>query len=265
MNILSTIAEFKRTEVAARKELYPVALLEKSRFFETTPVSMTRYLRRPDKSGIIAEFKRKSPSKGMINAFVSIDQVSIGYMQAGASALSVLTDKEFFGGTNEDLTRARELNYCPILRKDFIIDPYQVIEAKSIGADAVLLIAAILDQKQMMELAKLALNLGLETIMEVHSHEELDKHNEFISIIGVNNRNLADFSVSLDVSLHFSKLLGKDTLAISESGIREPGDILFLRQAGYQGFLVGEQFMATSDPAAACHLFISKLKYEHDL
>jgi indole-3-glycerol phosphate synthase len=260
MNILSTIAEHKRKQVAALKELYPIALLEKSAFFETSPVSLTRYLLRPDKSGIIAEFKRQSPSKGVINAYVSIDQVSIGYMQAGASALSVLTDEDFFRGKNEDLTRARELNYCPILRKDFIIDPYQVIEAKSIGADAVLLIAAILTTEQTLELAKLARSLGMETILEVHSREELGHRNQYISIIGVNNRNLADFSVSLETSMSLSEYIEKDDLFISESGLREPSDVLKLRQAGYRGFLIGEQFMATADPAAACQQFISKLK-----
>ncbi|OFY55404.1 MAG: indole-3-glycerol phosphate synthase [Bacteroidetes bacterium GWF2_49_14] len=263
MNILTNIANHKRKQVATRKELYPVALLEKSPFFETTPVSLTRYLLRPDKSGIIAEFKRKSPSKGVINAYVSIDQVSIGYMQGGASALSILTDEEFFGGKNEDLIRARELNYCPILRKDFILDPYQVLESKSIGADAILLIAAILTPAQTLELARLARSLGMETILEVHSRDELVHRNGHISIIGVNNRNLADFSVNLETSMSLSEFIDKDDLFISESGLREPSDIRKLRLAGYRGFLIGEQFMATSDPATACQQFISQLKSEY--
>jgi len=259
MNILSNIADFKRKEVASRKALYPIALLEKSLFFNTKPVSLVHYLRRADMMGIIAEFKRKSPSKGTINAYSSIDHVSIGYMQAGASALSILTDEEFFGGQNKDLTRARELNYCPILRKDFIVDPYQVIEAKSIGADAILLIAAILTVDEVLELAKLANNLGLETILEVHSELELMHRNQYVNIVGVNNRNLVDFSVSLQTSYDMSKLIGKDVLAISESGISSPQDVIDLRKAGYEGFLIGGQFMATADPAKSCQQFISKL------
>ena len=145
MNILDQIIEHKRKETEERKSLYPVRLLEQSIYFGTKPVSLCHYIRRRDKSGIIAEIKRKSPSKGVINAYVSVERTSIGYMQAGASALSVLTDKQFFGGSNDDLTVARKFNFCPILRKDFTLDEYQIVEAKSIGADAILLIAAALD------------------------------------------------------------------------------------------------------------------------
>ena len=168
MNILDQILAHKETEVAERKSLYPVKLLEKSIFFPTQPVSLKKYLLREDKSGIIAEIKRKSPSKGVINPHVSIERTSIGYMQAGASALSVLTDQKFFGGSNDDLMIARKFNYCPILRKDFVIDEYQIVEAKSIGADAILLIAAALAPEKLASLCAFAHTLKLEVLMEVH-------------------------------------------------------------------------------------------------
>jgi indole-3-glycerol phosphate synthase len=259
MDILNTIAEHKRSEVAGRKELYPVSLLERSRFFQMRPVSLTRHLLQSGASGIIAEFKRKSPSKGFINAGASLGEVTTGYVRAGASAISVLTDGHFFGGKNEDLTLAREWNSCPVLRKDFIVDPYQVIEARSIGADAILLIAKILTPEETLDLATLAHSLGMETILEVHGSSELGHLNEHINILGVNNRNLTDFTVSLDISLSLSALIPDGIPAISESGIRDPADVIQLRRAGYQGFLIGEQFMATGDPAAACRDFISKL------
>ena len=168
-NILDQIVAHKREEVAKRKEIYPVKLLEQSIYFNTPTVSLSKYLRRPDKLGIIAEFKRRSPSKGDINPYASVEEVSIGYMQAGASALSVLTDTHFFGGKNEDLTEARKFNYCPILRKDFVIDEYQIIEARSIGADAILLIAACLEKAEIKSLAALAQSLGLEVLIEIHN------------------------------------------------------------------------------------------------
>jgi len=214
---------------------------------------------RPGASGIIAEFKRQSPSKGIINANAKVEEVTVGYMNAGASALSILTDNQFFGGNNEDLIKSRELNFCPILRKDFIVDPYQIIEAKSIGADAILLIAAILTPEETLHFATLARSLGLETILEVHGCTELSHLNNKISILGVNNRNLADFTVSLDISLSLSEFISDRILAISESGIHDPADVHLLKQAGYKGFLIGEQFMSAGDPASACQTFISQL------
>src|SRR6187431_736395 len=197
MNILDQIIEHKRKEVAERKSLYPVKLLEQSIYFSTQPVSMTKYIQREDKTGIIAEFKRKSPSKGIINAHASVERTSIGYMQAGASALSVLTDKQFFGGSNEDLTVARKFNFCPIIRKDFTIDEYQIIEAKSIGADAILLIAAVLDSKEIKQFTTFAHSLKMEVLLEVHNEEELKNNLEAgADLIGVNNRNLKTFEVS---------------------------------------------------------------------
>src|SRR4051812_13892848 len=204
MNILDKIIAHKRKEVDERKSLYPVKLLEKSIYFNSPVVSLKKYLLRDDKVGIIAEIKRKSPSKGVINQHVSIERTSIGYMQAGASALSILTDTEFFGGKNDDLTVARKYNYCPILRKDFTIDEYQVVEAKSIGADAILLLANVLSANELKQLARLAKSLGLEVVMEIRGRQELDALNEYVDVVGVNNRNLKDFSVNVDQSMALS-------------------------------------------------------------
>ena len=173
MDILGQIIAHKKKEVEERKSLYPVKLLEKSIYFNSPVVSLKKYLLRKEMCGIIAEIKRKSPSKGIINQYVSIERTSIGYMQAGASALSVLTDTEFFGVKNEDLTIARKFNFCPILRKDFLIDEYQVIEAKSIGADAILLLANVNEPAQLKTLAKLAQSLNMEVLLEVRNKEEL--------------------------------------------------------------------------------------------
>ncbi len=259
MTILDEIVQHKRKVVAKNKELYPIKLLEKSTSFETTPVSLTKYLLREDKSGIIAEFKRKSPSKGMINEFADVEKITMGYIQAGASALSVLTDLKFFGGKNEDLITARKSNNCPILRKDFIVDEYQIIEAKSIGADAILLIAACLTKEEIFHFAKTARNLGLEVLMEVHTEEELDKVNEHLNVVGVNNRNLKTFEVSIENSKILSEKIPSDFVKISESGISNVSAIKELKKYGFQGFLIGENFMKTSMPEKACEKFIKEL------
>lgn len=260
MNILDKIIEQKYKEVAERKSLYPVKLLEQSIFFSSPTVSLKKYVQRKDKSGIIAEIKRKSPSKGIINASVSIERTSIGYMQAGASALSILTDKEFFGGSSDDLTVARKFNFCPILRKDFVVDEYQIVESKSIGADAILLIAAALPVKRLKELALFAKSLGLEVLMEVHTAEELTSNQEAeVDLIGVNNRDLKTFEVSLDISKKLAPLMPKGKVLVSESGIDSPSAILELRKHGYEGFLMGETFMKHSRPEQAAKDFIKEL------
>jgi indole-3-glycerol phosphate synthase len=265
MNILDEIIAHKRAEVAERKSLYPVKLLESSIYFNTQPVSMKKYLLRPDKSGIIAEIKRKSPSKGTINRYVSVERTSIGYMQAGASALSILTDTHFFGGKNEDLTTARKFNFCPILRKDFTVDEYQIIEAKSIGADAILLIAAVLQPQEIDELAQAAHALGLEVLLEVHNLEELKASlSPHVDLIGVNNRNLKDFNVSVDTSLELAEHIPNNFIKVSESGISQAATIRSLQQAGYKGFLIGETFMKHSRPEKACSDLISELKHLND-
>lgn len=265
MTILDKIIAYKHEEVAERKSLVPKKKLEKSIYFKTPSVSLKKYLLRPDKSGIIAEFKRHSPSKGDINPYAKVEEVTIGYMQAGASALSVLTDTKFFKGTSADLTEARKFNFCPILRKDFIVDEYQLIEAKSIGADAVLLIAECLKKKQVKQLAKTAKKLGLEVLMEVHSAEQLEKLCEYIDVVGVNNRDLRTFKVSIQNSLKLISKIPDDVVKISESGINDPNAIYELKKAGYQGFLIGEHFMKTSSPHQACADFIKRVQTLEDL
>ena len=235
--------------------------LEKSIYFPSETISLKKYLLREDKVGIIAEIKRKSPSKGMIHEFVSIEQTSISYMQGGASALSILTDTEFFGGKNEDLTTARKFNFCPILRKDFTIDEYQIVEAKSIGADAILLIAAALTPERLKTLAQFAKSLGLEVLMEVHNGEELLSHlNEHLDVVGVNNRDLKTFNVSVETSIDLVEAIPNEFVKISESGISNPETVLRLMKHGFKGFLIGEHFMSHSRPGAACAEFIQKIK-----
>jgi len=257
---LENIIQNKHREVEERKTLYPLKLLEKSVYFPTKAVSMKAYLRRPDKSGVIAEFKRKSPSKGWINQYASVADVSLGYMQAGASALSVLTDTHFFAGSFDDLNAARNENYCPILQKDFIIDEYQLMEAKSIGADAVLLIAAVLDKKQIISLSIAAHKLGLETIVEVHTAKELEKIPADTDVVGINNRNLNTFKVDIENSEKLLNQLPKALVKVAESGIRSAEEGANLKSMGFDGLLIGEQFMATIDPALACKRFIKKME-----
>jgi indole-3-glycerol phosphate synthase len=261
MNILDEIVAYKRKEVAEAKSLYPVKLLEQSIFFPSSTVSLRKYVQREDKTGIIAEFKRKSPSKGMINAYASVERTTIGYMQAGASALSVLTDKHFFGGSNDDLKIVRKYNFCPILRKDFTIDEYQIIEAKSIGADAILLIAAILEPLQVKGLSHFAQSLGLEVLLEVHDSEELKMNlDSGADLIGVNNRNLKTFEVSVETSKELADLIPEEVVGVSESGISSPETIIELRKYGYEGFLIGENFMKHSRPEDEAKLFMDELR-----
>ncbi len=260
MDILDKIVAYKRKEVEDRKSLYPVKLLEQSIYFNTEPVSMSKYVLRDDLSGIIAEFKRRSPSKGIINAYASVERTTIGYMQAGASALSVLTDQPSFGGTNADLTTARKFNYCPIIRKDFTIDEYQIVEAKSIGADAILLIAAILKPEEVKQLCRFAQTFGLEVLLEVHNETELRENTEAgADLIGVNNRNLKTFEVSIDHSKKLAPLIPDGVVKVSESGISDPATIIELKKYGYSGFLMGENFMKQSRPEQAARKFMQAL------
>jgi indole-3-glycerol phosphate synthase len=262
MSILDQIILHKKKEVAERKELYPTKLLEKSTWFQAKPVSLKKYILRQDLYGIIAEFKRKSPSKGAINEFADPATVCLGYMQAGASALSVLTDGEFFGGSNNDLVTARKNNYCPIVRKDFIIDQYQVVEARSIGADAILLIADTLSATELKALSDFAFSLGMEVLFEVHDEAGIDKLPADAQIVGVNSRNLHDFSVSTDDAIGMAEKLPARVVKVAESGINSAAVYHALRNAGYCGFLIGEFFMREADPAAACRQFVSTLKIQ---
>ncbi|NMM50625.1 indole-3-glycerol phosphate synthase TrpC [Marinigracilibium pacificum] len=261
MNILDRIILDKKAEVEEKKELIPVKMLQKSILFETMPVSMSKYIKRPDKSGVIAEIKRKSPSKGDINPFISVEEISIGYMQAGASALSVLTDKKYFGGTNEDVQIARKFNYCPILRKEFIVDKYQIIEAKSIGADCILLIASVLSPVEIEKFTKLAHDLGMEVLLEVHNEEELKANlDSKADLFGVNNRNLKTFDVDLENSISLLSMIPDEKVKIAESGIHRPEDLVYLKNNGFDGFLIGERFMRYSRPHEEARKFLSKVK-----
>jgi len=261
--MLQDIIAYKRKEIDEKRELIPVKLLERSIYFETPVVSLREYILRDNKSGIIAEIKRRSPSKGVLNSNVSVERTSIGYMMAGASAISILTDKKFFGGSNEDLMTARHFNYCPILQKDFILDEYQIIEAKSIGADAILLIAACLDADKIGRLSKFARSLGMEVLVEIHARNELsDSIIQFADLLGVNNRDLQTFKVDISTSLSMGGMLPEEVVCISESGIDDPQSIALLRETGYQGFLIGESFMKHRRPEIACQQFIKELDGE---
>jgi indole-3-glycerol phosphate synthase len=259
MSILDTIVEHKKIEIESIEELISINDLKRLPLFNRNTYSLKEFLSNPMKTGIIAEFKRKSPSKGVINEKVDVAVVTLGYAKNGASALSVLTDFNFFGGSVDDLQKAREVNQIPILRKEFIIDDYQVYEAKATGADAILLIAAILDAQKAIDLAKLAHDLDLEVLMELHEDNELDLLNEHLDVIGVNNRNLKTFEVSLQHSVELAKKIPGEFIKISESGISTVEDILYLREHGFQGFLIGENFMKTPDPAEAFSNFTSEL------
>ncbi len=260
MTILDKIAETKTEYVNRRKEMFPLALLKESIHYNAPCVSLSQYIKRPDKSGIIAEFKRKSPSKGYINKYASVDEITLGYMQSGASALSILTDEPYFGGTDEDLRLARKLNYCPILRKDFIIDSYQIHEARSIGADAVLLIARLLTKEHIEEYSELAVKLGMEVLLELHEEAELEKLPKSNVLVGINNRDLTTFKVDIDRSIKMLSDLPKDAVKIAESGIDSPETLLRLREAGFDGFLIGERFMAAPQPEKACRAFIKQIE-----
>lgn len=261
MNILDKIVAHKRVEIQAAKKNVSYTSLEESEYFHRDVLSFKEFLLDPDKTGIIAEFKRKSPSKGIINDKVSVENVTTGYAAAGASALSVLTDRQFFMGRKIDLVRARRNNKIPILRKDFMIDEYQVIEAKSFGADIILLIAAILTPAQIEQLASLAKSLELNVLLEVHNLEELQRSiNPNLDAIGVNNRNLADFTVSVETSYQLAEHIPAEFLKISESAISNPETIKQLKKAGFNGFLIGENFMKQADPGAAMREFVQDLK-----
>jgi len=259
-NILDKIVAYKKREVAAAKRRTSYTKLEESDYFHRDCHSFRNFLIDPRRTGIIAEFKRRSPSKGIINDQVSVKAVTNGYAAAGASALSVLTDRNFFMGRKVDLTAARKANEIPILRKDFMIDEYQIIEAKSLGADVILLIAAILTPEQIDRFAALAKSLGLSVLLEVHNLAELERSiNPNLDAIGVNNRNLADFTVSVQTSYDLAPHIPVEFLKISESAISSVQTIKELKLAGFNGFLIGENFMKQDDPGAAMHEFVAEL------
>lgn len=260
MNILDKIIEIKKEEVANQKKMVSISQLEKYPKFNRKCNSLKSSLQRKNSFGIIAEFKQKSPSKGEINFAVKVEEVTRDYVAAGVAGLSVLTDYEYFGGTLANLTKARETNpYIPILRKDFMIDCYQIVEAKAFGADVVLLIAACLEKGQAKILAEKAKELGMDVLMEIHNEKELEIVNNYVDIIGVNNRNLKTFEVDIETSVNLAKLIPGKFVKISESGLVGAKTIQYLRENGFQGFLIGETFMKTNNPGKACKQLISEL------
>ena len=260
MNILETIVAWKKKELAQTKANVPVAELEKAPGYARNCQSLKASLERAESSGIIAEFKRRSPSKGNINATATVERVIPAYALHGATGLSVLTDHHFFGGGNADLQVARSVSDLPILRKEFIIDPYQVVEAKAIGADVVLLIAECLNQKEVAALAKQATSLGLEVLLEMHSQEQLHKLCPEVTMVGINNRDLTTFSVDIDRSIALARKLPDAMPKIAESGINDPAVIHQMKQAGFDGFLIGEHFMKQKDPGVAFQQFIAQVR-----
>jgi len=260
MNILDRIVLRKKEEVALAKSRVSVKELEASANFKRTPLVFKDFLLDEQRTGIIAEFKRRSPSKGLINGTAAVEAVTQAYNQAGASALSVLTDTDFFGGRAEDLQKARAVNQIPILRKDFMIDEYQLLEAKAWGADIILLIASILTPNEIVSLGSFAQSLGLSVLLEVHNLKELEASIcPNVDAIGVNNRNLGDFTVNLQTSFDLVARIPNDFMKISESAISNPQTIKELKAVGFNGFLIGENFMKTPDPGRAIRDFVQEL------
>lgn len=259
MNILDKIIFNKRNEVALKKSIIPVSQLENSVLFGCRTISLSKILRNSN-SGIIAEHKRRSPSKAEINYSFSVEEVVKGYQNAGVCGISVLTDGKYFGGSLDDLLLARASVSIPLLRKEFIIDEYQILEAKAHGADLILLIAAVLNREEIKNLSEFAQSLGLEVLLEVHNIEELQKSiMPTLDMIGVNNRNLKTFEVSLDFSKELASEIPDEFVKISESGISSIEAINELKSYGYKGFLVGENFMKTDNPGKAASNFIKQL------
>jgi indole-3-glycerol phosphate synthase len=259
MNILDRIILDKRREVILKKSIIPVSQLEASIFFEKNTISLSANLKNST-SGIIAEHKRRSPSKSEINYGFTVEEVVKGYADAGACGISVLTDQKYFGGSLDDLLLARASVNIPLLRKEFIVDEYQILEAKAHGADLILLIAAVLTRDEIKFLSEFAKDLGLEVLLEVHNLEELEKSiMPTLDMIGVNNRNLKTFEVSLDFSKELADKIPNDFVKISESGISSIEAIHELKPYGYKGFLIGENFMKTENAGLSAKEFIQKI------
>ncbi|MCL9807109.1 indole-3-glycerol phosphate synthase TrpC [Flavobacterium amniphilum] len=259
MTILDHIITDKKREVQLKKQLIPVSQLESSVLFGERTHSLSKNLRN-NPIGIIAEHKRRSPSKQVISHAFSVEEVVTGYQNAGASGISVLTDGKYFGGSLDDLLLAKASVNIPLLRKEFIIDDYQILEAKAYGADVILLIAACLTRNEIKHLSEFAQSLGLEVLLEVHNREELEKSiMPSLDMVGVNNRSLKTFQVSLDTSKVLASYIPDEFVKVSESGISSIGAIVELQQFGYQGFLIGEHFMKTDNPGASASKFINVL------
>jgi indole-3-glycerol phosphate synthase len=259
MNKLEEIILDTRQRVAAIKSDEFKATCERSPLFQRSTYSMKQNLQRSDLQGIIAEFKRQSPSKGPIHLDADVLDVTKGYEQAGASAISILTEPNFFLGSNEYLTKARASLQIPILRKDFIVDEIQIVEAKAIGADCILLIASVLSKKEMQQFTQTAHDLGLEVLVEIRDKEEIELLPPTADVVGVNNRNLKTFSEGIEQSIVLSEYLPTDMVRISESSISKASVIHELRKYGYKGFLIGEYFMRHEHPGDTCKALMDEL------
>lgn len=260
MNILDNIIATKKIEVEQKKQLVPVEDLKTFPLYNAACNSLVSQLLLEGATGIIAEFKRKSPSKGVINDNVQIGPVVTAYDTHGASGISILTDENYFGGSNDDIVYARDIVRVPILRKDFVIDEYQLVEAKAIGASVILLIAACLPPERVQELALFAKKLGLEVLLEIHNHDELKHICNEVDIVGVNNRDLKTFTVDVNRSIELSEAIPAEKIKISESGISDVNTIARLKQFGFKGFLIGENFMKYPDPSIAFADFVNELR-----
>ncbi len=260
-DVLSEIIAAKRIEVARQREVVTLDALKRAvEGLESVPYRSMREALATSPSGIIAEFKRRSPSKGWIKESAQANVIPLSYAEAGASALSILTDGEFFGGSLSDLIAAREMVDIPIIRKEFIIDEYQLYEAKLVGADAVLLIAAALEVEECNMLIDKAHELGLEVLLELHAKEELKYVSDRVDMVGINNCNLGTFYTDVANSFKMAELLPKDMVKVSESGISDPETVNELRKAGFRGFLIGENFMRTDAPGEALREFIKGIE-----
>lgn len=260
MSILHHIIAGKKKEIALKKNVVSVAQLENSDLFNKKTNSLGKSIANSP-FGIIAEHKRRSPSKTTINHGLSVEEIVKGYLAAGASGISVLTDTQYFGGSLDDLLLARASVQIPLLRKEFIIDEYQLLEAKAFGADAILLIAAVLSKQEIKQLSEFAQSLALEVLLEVHNLKELEKSiMPSLDLIGVNNRNLNTFEVSLQNSIDLVNDIPNDFVKISESGLTTADEINLLKNHGFQGFLIGENFMKTANPGKSLEQFINQLK-----
>ena len=259
MNILDKIIEHKKEEVARNKQILSPGQLKQKPDFTRPVFSLKQFLLDETKTGIIAEFKRRSPSKGIINNIADVLEVTKAYTEHGASCLSVLTDSNFFGGAADDLHTAR-INNIPILRKDFIVDEYQLIEARAMGADVILLIAACLTPESVQELAFFAKSLQLEVLLEIHTEQELQHICSEVDFVGVNNRDLKTFTVDINRSIELGNRIPAGKIKIAESGISDIETINTFKSAGFTGFLMGEKFMKEPYPGVAFEQFVEKLK-----
>lgn len=261
-DILEEIIAHKRIEIAAQEQNVPISFLEDllEKNDDMAKVHSMKASLAASATGIIAEFKRRSPSKDWINKDADAKIIPASYQQAGASALSILTDEHFFGGSLRDIRAARPTVSLPILRKDFIISRYQLLQAKAAQADAVLLIAAALSKEECSTLACEAHKLGLEVLLEMHHEDELDYVNEYVDMAGINNRNLGTFHTDVENSFRTAEKLPADILKVSESGISNPNTVKLLRQEGFRGFLIGETFMKTVNPGNTLSTFIKELE-----